>query len=148
MISKWSIRLGIAVFSVAIFFALIILTPWSVGICDEEVVAEANSPTEAHLARIYRRNCGATTGYLTHVNLRDRWNYFNPTWVGTIVQGQVFAIGCTSKVDLVWVDESNLNLRYESCSADDKERNPVFMKKPSVNGINILYDELPVRSNF
>ena len=140
---RWMKRLGMIALVLAVSYAVIVLTPWSVGLCAEDAVSEASSPDDSHLARTYIRNCGATTGYLTHVNLRGGWSYFNTTWVGTIIQGQVFGNACWSDVNLIWRDNSNLEIEYERCVLEKDEGDPAFMKVETWEGITISYRELP-----
>lgn len=134
-------RLGFITLVLAIVYAGSTLTPWSVGMCGEESVVEAYSPDGSYLARVYVRNCGATTGYLTHVNLRPKWSYFNNTWVGTIVQDQVFDNACLSKINLLWKDNSNLEIQYDACPLTKDRKDHAFMKSETWRGINITYSE-------
>src|SRR5947209_4613463 len=94
--------LGVIAIIATVSYAVIVLTPWSIGPCGEDDGAQSYSPNGKHLAKVFIRSCGATTGWLTHVNLRSRWGYFNPTWQGTIRHDEVFSISCWSKVNLVW----------------------------------------------
>src|SRR5712671_6938922 len=107
-------RFGKALIIVAALYAAVVLTPWSIGICGEDEGAKSFSPDGKHLAKVFIRNCGATTGWLTHVNLRSRWSYFNTNWMGTITQGQVFAGDCWNTIKLVWKDNSNLEIQHGS----------------------------------
>jgi hypothetical protein len=122
-------------------YMLVTLLPWSVGLCAEENKGELYSPNSRYLARIYERNCGATTGYLTHVNLRSRWNYFNTVWAGSITQGQVFSIGCNTQVKLLWRNETSLEIQYQSCARPD-ESHKVFSRTETWNDITISYVEM------
>lgn len=138
---KWMSWIGAAVLILSATYLAITLTPWSIGLCSEEQVAEAYSPDEKYLARAFVRNCGATTGYLTHVNLHPYWSWFNTEWVGTIRQGQVFANTCYSDVKLVWLSNSNLEIQYESCSKGLNDRRTVTMRENSWDEISITYRE-------
>jgi hypothetical protein len=40
------------------------------GACGEDKLAETGSPGNRYVATIFRRGCGATTGFLYHVNIR------------------------------------------------------------------------------
>ncbi|MDQ4122176.1 MAG: hypothetical protein M3209_12115 [Acidobacteriota bacterium] len=124
-------------------YIIIVSLPWSCGLCGEENIGEAYSTDGKYLARVYVRDCGATTGWLTHVNLRSSWGWFNPRWYGTITDGQVFANSCWSKVNLIWMDNSNLEIQYQKCDARSNGRDAAFMKESTWNGINISYRELP-----
>jgi hypothetical protein len=48
------------------------------GTCADEVRGESASPDGRVLATSYIRNCGATTGYSSHVSLRTAKAPFNP----------------------------------------------------------------------
>jgi hypothetical protein len=133
--------LGWAILTPLSLYMLATLLPWSCGLCVEENKAEAYSPNGKYLARVYERNCGATTGFLTHVNLRSKWGYFNTVWAGTITQGQVFSISCNPEVKLVWRNDSNLEIQYNPCARPDKNHK-VLMKNEAWNNITINYVEL------
>jgi hypothetical protein len=133
--------LGWAILTPLSIFILITLLPWSCGLCADENKGEAYSANGKYLARIYERNCGATTGFLTHVNLRSKWDYFNTVWVVTITQGQVFSIGCDTEVKLVWQNDSNLEIQYRPCARTD-ENHKVLLKVEVWHNITISYVEL------
>jgi hypothetical protein len=137
--------LGAIVLILAVLYAAITLTPWSIGMCGEEIVAEAYSPDGKHLARAYVRNCGATTGFLTHVNLRSRWDYFNLAWYGVINEGQVFSVSNWNKVNLVWKDNSNLEIQCSSCAPHENGKNYPSWNQDSWEGINILYRQIEIK---
>jgi hypothetical protein len=40
------------------------------GACGEDKLAETGSPGNRYVATTFRRGCGATTGFLYHVNIR------------------------------------------------------------------------------
>ena len=109
-------------------------------LCIEENKGELYSPNDKYLARIYERNCGATTGFVTHVNLRSLWDYFNTEWPGTITQGLVFSICCNTEVKLLWRNDSHLEIQYRSCKRPD-ESHRIF-KNEAWNNITISYVEV------
>jgi hypothetical protein len=133
--------LGCAILTPVSLFILLTLLPWSCGLCADVNKGEAYSANDKYLARIYERNCGATTGFLTHVNLRSKWDYFNTVWVGTITQGQVFSIGCDTEVKLRWKNDSNLEIQYRPCARTD-ESHKVLLRDEVWNNITINYVEL------
>jgi hypothetical protein len=122
-------------------YLLLTLLPWSVDLCSEENKGDEYSPNGKYLARIYERNCGATTGFHTHVNIRSKWDYFNTVWVGTITQGQVFSMACRTEVKLVWKDDNNLEIHYRSCEKIYKSQG-IIMKNGACNNVTIHYVEM------
>jgi hypothetical protein len=139
---KWAVGIAVSLLVISVFYAVVTLTPWSVGMCGEEVDLESTSPGNQTVAKVFIRNCGATTGYLTHVNLKSTWNYFNTTWVGTISQGEVFGNGCEHHVRLVWIDESHLEIGYVRCPKIEGQDHLPYSKKTNWNGVTITYREV------
>lgn len=140
IVNRWLKGVGLLVLLIALAWAGIVLTPWSVGMCGEEPRGEAWSPDGRRLAGSFVRSCGATTGYVTHVNLRRRWSYFNTTWAGTIDQDEVFVNACLSEVKFTWNDSSNLEIEYKRCYREDK-RDPAIVKNEQWDGVTITYRE-------
>ena len=61
----------------------------------------------------YVRNCGATTRFVTHVNVRETEHEFAKTSAGTIVAGEVLTLdGDPSAIELAWLDAKTLRVRY------------------------------------
>lgn len=144
LISRRSMRwIGAVALLLTLFYAGITLTPWSIGLCGEHARGEAYSPDRRYLAKAFIRNCGATTGLITHVNLRSGWSYFNPTLVGMIDEGQVFTNDCGSKVNLVWIDSSHLEIQYERCARRSDGKDRAFLKAGSWKKVKVTYQELP-----
>jgi hypothetical protein len=124
-------------------FLLAVISFSSCGMCGEEQIAEAYSPNKSYLARAYVRNCGATTGFVTHANLRSRWSWFGTSWKGTIDDGEVFDNACRSKVNFVWKDETSLEIQYEACAVQAGKKDPAWMKNESWGEVKIMYSVIP-----
>jgi hypothetical protein len=103
---------------------LIWATRWHVvdfiiGVCvNEEVRQFYGGGTKK--AVVYRRNCGATTGYLTNISIVDKdWdghpvgpgNVFRMLWFGepTLVEPNVTPTG----VELRWESPNRLEVRFD-----------------------------------
>ena len=134
---------GAIVLIVSALCAAAVLIPWSIGPCGEDDGMESHSPDGKYVAKVFVRSCGATTGWLTHVNLRSRWDYFNTKWTGGVFQGQVFSVDCWTNVNLVWKDNSHLEIQHDVCPRCDNGDDPAFVKQNSWRGIDISYRELP-----
>ena len=72
--------------------------------CDTEVAKEVPSPDGAIVAVVYRRDCGATTGFNTQVGLRKSRTEFDPE------QGQVLAIAGQHDLKPSWTSTRNLTI--------------------------------------
>ena len=60
-------------------------------LCGEEVVMEKPSPDGHYVAVLMTRNCGATTPYVAHINLRLASKQLRPDFFfGTIADGQIW----------------------------------------------------------
>jgi hypothetical protein len=72
--------------------------------CGEDPIAEKRSPDGKYVAVVYRRGCGATTPFVTHVNLRLASESFSLGWDGAIRSGEVLSVKNQEPIDIVWGD--------------------------------------------
>jgi len=72
--------------------------------CDTEVAKEIPSPDGAFVAVVYRRDCGATTGFNTQVGLRRSRTEFDHDL------GQVAAIGGQHDLKPLWTSTRHLTI--------------------------------------
>ena len=77
-------------------FAILVLVIAAIGflhfnpLCGEDVIQEVRSPDGRYVAVSMERNCGATTGYVEHVNLRAANKKFSSDFFnGTITDGEM-----------------------------------------------------------
>jgi hypothetical protein len=78
------------------------------GGCGEDLITSVPSPDQKYMAAVFIRNCGATTPYVTHVNLRASNRPFAVTQAETIVEGTVFEKKGREPVKLIWKDATHL----------------------------------------
>jgi hypothetical protein len=84
--------------------------------CTEEKGAEAVSPDGAVSAAVHERNCGATTSFVAHVNLRPSDRQFSPDSDGVIKDGQVFVVKARATgIRLVWDGPKKLIIECSNC---------------------------------
>jgi hypothetical protein len=83
--------------------------------CNEAVEKQVASPGGEYLATLFERNCGATTGYVTHINLRLASDADRPDTHGVINDGQVLVANGQMPIEIRWIDGTNLviNVRAE-----------------------------------
>ena len=102
-------------------------------LCGEELGVEKTSPDGLYVAQLMIRNCGATTRYVGHINLRSATAQFRRGFLdGVITDGQVFATSdysgdrfCWSKPHKLSIGYPNLRLRnWRDISIDDHYRDP------------------------
>ena len=102
--------------------------------CGEDKLFETTSPGNKYVATVFRRGCGATTGFLYHVNVRSYTDSFFPDRKGAIISGQVF-LTREGKIDITWKDDKTLKV---SCDGCPKDRKPTM--ENSWNDVHISYE--------
>ena len=104
------------------------------GGCDERFVVDRASPEGYIVATIYVRDCGLRAEEMTHVNLRQREEKFQPDAGGVIKDGEVFTVAGHQTVYLGWKDERHLEVRCVGCGNDK-----VFKHEDSWKSVSISY---------
>src|SRR5687767_8643943 len=89
------------------------------SMCGEDKLAEAISPGNTYVVTVFRRGCGATSGFLYHVNLRTSTGSFSPDTKGIIESGQIF-ITREGKISVRWIDDKTLQVTCDDCPKDHK----------------------------
>jgi hypothetical protein len=115
---------------------VLILATFIFGGCDmcgEDKLAETNSPSNKYVATVFRRGCGATSGFLYHVNLRSSTSSFSGQ-KGAIKAGQIF-LTREGKISVSWRDDTTLHVTCEGCP---KDRKPEM--ETAWNDVTISYD--------
>ena len=102
------------------------------GLCGEEIKHEVKSPNGKYVATVFERNCGATTPYITHLNLRESGEDFKPNSNGVIVQGEVYTVKGQSEIKVTWSTE--LSILIETIGGQE-----VLGKEKTWNEVTISY---------
>lgn len=100
---------------------LLIVAALSVSgcMCSEKQIVQSESPNRKYIATFFERNCGATSGYVYHVNLKEKESWLIPSIEGYNEDGQIF-VGDGRRVDLIWKDEKTLLIKCNDCAADSR----------------------------
>jgi hypothetical protein len=81
--------------------------------CGEELGVEKTSPDGLYVAQLMTRNCGATTAYVSHVNLRlAKSKFHRDFWSGAIYKGEVFTSSKYSGDRFCWSSPHKLSIGY------------------------------------
>jgi hypothetical protein len=104
------------------------------GACGEDKLAETGSPGNRYVATTFRRGCGATTGFLYHVNIRIANGSFSADSRGAIEEGQIF-LTREGKISVTWKDDKTLHV---SCDGCPKDRKPTM--ESSWKDVSISYE--------
>ncbi len=83
-------------------------------LCGEDLMSEQTSPDGRYVAAWMIRNCGATTSYVNHVNLRLASSPFHSDFFnGTISDGEVLTLAkYTSRVHYCWIGARRFNIEF------------------------------------
>jgi hypothetical protein len=102
-------------------------------LCEEELGIEKTSPDGLYVAQFMTRNCGATTPYVGHINLRSATSKFSRNFLdGVITDGEVYASSKYSASRFCWSKAHKLSIGYpdlplhswRDVTIDDDFRNP------------------------
>jgi hypothetical protein len=83
----------------------------SVAPCEESNQGQTLSPDRRYIATVFVRDCGAPTGYVTHVNLRKATDVFMADRGGVIATGQVVTTQGVAVARPTWVRNAELEVR-------------------------------------
>jgi hypothetical protein len=92
--------------TIAVVVGIFSVASTGCDLCGEDVVAEKTSPDGKFTAVTYSRNCGATTPYVTHVNLRRANERFEPGWDGAIHAREILSVRDLEPIDILWRERS------------------------------------------
>jgi hypothetical protein len=87
------------------------------GTCGEEMTGQETSPDRAYTATTYVRNCGATTSYVTHVNVHRTSKSLRAAWDGAVREGEVVSIKGNDRVNVKWLNPRSVEVRVRSIDA-------------------------------
>jgi hypothetical protein len=107
----------------------------TISSCSESSERQVASPRGDYVATLYQRNCGATTGFVTHINLRFASEANLTQANGTISQGQILVAKGTPLIKLRWIDDTSLVLQV-----DPKDRPNIVSIQESWKSIRIKLD--------
>lgn len=100
------------------------------GMCANKVLARVNAPDGRHKALVFRRDCGATTGFSTQVSVLGISEKLSNE------AGNAFIAGRRPKeprIEVHWIDASDLVIR-------NANRLHAFRKETRIRSITIHYE--------
>lgn len=129
------------VFVVFVTVGLLIFLSIFSDMCANNIALTIKSPDEHWKVVVFRRDCGATTGFSTHVSVLQNHRGL-PNRSGNIFSAEI-GEGAVNQMGLIylepeWLDSETLLIKYEE-SAD------VYEQKQSFNNIKIRYQEVTAR---
>lgn len=109
-------------------------------LCGNEVIAEYPSPSARHRVVVFKRDCGATTGFSTHASIleveEDLDNESGNVFASDANHGAAPAgPGGTPVLFVTWESESSVTFSYHP-----KIR--VFKMRSEIDGVHVVYGEI------
>jgi len=105
--------------------------------CTNEKLARASSPDGRHVAVMFERNCGTTTGFSTQISVLRTGRTASGSgnvFVADSDHGAVHQGGWSGALaDAVWLSPDHLLIRYAASSR-------IFKQTDRINGINVSYE--------
>jgi hypothetical protein len=89
-------------------------------LCGNEIQSQALSPDKRLKVVVFRRSCGATTGWSTHVSVLNSWDTLSNGEAGN-----VFGMDADAKVKANWETNTNVKISHPGGSE-------VFTQKESI----------------
>ncbi len=85
------------------------------SLCSDEISSEVVSPDQNRIAKTFVRSCGATTGWVTHVEMR---------WLSSKSTSDdlVFTITGKPDVHVKWLDDLTLFVDCQGCGEEHVSR--------------------------
>ena len=97
------------------------------GLCGNEADVRVHSPDGKHVAHSYLRNCGATTDYVTMVDLETRGDSFGVN---------AYSAAGTYNLTLRWASSQELRIECRGCP-------PRHPTAPPIEGVTITVLSVP-----
>ena len=118
------------------FLCLAALTACSgLSDCGDQVLVEKISPDGQHVATLFVRDCGATTGYATQLAITKRGVPFDRTTVVFIADddhGSALTQGPAIWTEMRWTNSTELFFAYA-------EKARIVRRRDQVDGIHVRY---------
>ncbi len=81
--------------------------------CGDELLFETSSPEGRYVIGVFEGSCGATTGYTTHVNIRNRVKSFKRNAYGLVNDGQLCVYNGRAKFQVKWSSANILDIAVD-----------------------------------
>jgi hypothetical protein len=91
----------------------------SISTCSESITQRLPSPNGNIVATLFERNCGATTGFVTHINLRLSTHADRPDNHGVVSVGQVLIANGQPQIRMEWEGDNTVVVRMRKQDVPD-----------------------------
>ncbi|MEW8629142.1 MAG: hypothetical protein AB2591_04005 [Candidatus Thiodiazotropha sp.] len=117
--------------------SVLLVAGWLIGseqlsglsLCSNQIASELASPDKKHLAVVFERSCGATTGFSTQVSvLKEKNEFKNEAGNILIAEGHPNTTG----IELAWLNENVLLVK-------GAEGAQFFLKSKGLGSIEVRY---------
>lgn len=100
--------------------------------CGEEIEKEISSPDGKYTATLFERNCGATTSFIPHINLRESNKKFKEDNLNRVEEGYIKTPGTIENLTINWENNKTLKIKCPTCDS---------FKSANWNDVNIIYSK-------
>ena len=114
--------------SLVLIISLNLMFVVSCALCGDTLGSQATSPDGQVVARVYERDCGATTNFTTQVNVQGSSVKFDAT------DGVIFGANGNHNVSVTWTGPRTLLVSCPSCLRRD-----VFLQVAVAANIDVKY---------
>jgi hypothetical protein len=114
--TKATVLMGVGEIMRKIILVLVtLMAACDMEMCGEDKLREASSPNNKYVATVFVRSCGATEGFLYHVNILRSPAASSSR--GTNEEGEVLSTS-EGRLNVSWRDEKTLIIDCEGCPAN------------------------------
>jgi hypothetical protein len=107
-------------------------------LCGNDVISEIYSPDKKMKVVVFRRSCGATTGFSTHVSILNAWDKLSNDEAGN-----VYCLDDVIPLNITWIGNEKLNIVRSVPSATFTKAS-THLVLPFFQQVKITYDTLTV----
>jgi hypothetical protein len=105
------------------------------ALCSEEMKHEVTSLDGKYVATLFERNCGATTDFVTHINLRPSEAKYRAESSGNVIDGEIFVVDGRPEITLIWTEAKTLSI----LSKLEVDSRGIFKQEASWQDVIIRY---------
>lgn len=98
-------------------------------LCADAEILRRESPDRQYVAYVLRRDCGATTDFVTHILLERQAGWFRRG-------ATVLSVAGSPEVSLTWASPTELAVALRKCARD-----PVYQRTATWRNVRLTYRE-------
>ena len=130
---------------VGIFIGILFLMFQPNEMCGNHLIESKFSPNKQYKVLIFSRDCGATTGFSTHISIVDADESLGKNDTGNMFiadynHGKAKMNGEIINLNIRWLDDEKIILEYDKNAE-------IYKNNDAEKGIDIIYKEIRTTAN-